>query len=85
MRAKGRKQGHFVALSGFKKVPGPPGSRFSLMIIDSTGLPVFPLCEWYRRKKEFDPGRTPDTYLDMLLPYFGFLHQKGYRWNVYWP
>jgi hypothetical protein len=27
MRTKGRKYGRFVALSGLKKVPGPPGSR----------------------------------------------------------
>lgn len=82
MRAKGRKQGRFMALSGLKKVSGPPGSRFPLLIVDATGLPVFPLCEWYRRKKEDDGGRTPDTYLEMLLPYFGFLIQKGYAWNA---
>src|SRR5450631_2511123 len=81
MRAKGRKHGRFVALSGLKKIPGPPGSRFPLMIVDAAGLPVFPLCEWYRRKKEYDTGRTPNTYLDMMLPYFGFLLLKGYAWN----
>jgi hypothetical protein len=82
MRAKGRKHGRFIALSGLKKVSGPPGSRFPLLIVDTMGLPVFPLCEWYRRKKEDDSGRTPDTYLEMLLPYFGFLIQKGYAWNA---
>ncbi len=82
MRAKGRQHGRFIALSGLKKVPGPPGSRFPLMIVDATGLPVFPLCEWYRRKKEDDAGRTPDTYLEMMLPYFGFLIQKRYAWNA---
>jgi hypothetical protein len=81
MRAKGRQHGRFVALSGIKKVKAPPESRFPLIIIDSTGLPIFPLCEWYRRKKEYDDGRTPDTYLEMILPYFGFLSQKGYAWN----
>src|SRR5258708_35878518 len=82
MGEKGRKDGRFIALSGLKKVSGPPGSRFPLLIVDATGLPVFPLCEWYRRKKEEDGGRTPDTYLEMLLPYFGFLIQKGYAWNA---
>src|SRR6266567_4717640 len=82
MRAKGRKRGRFVALDGLKKVPGPPGSRFPLMIVDGTGLPVFYLSEWYRRRKEFDPGRTPDTYLDLLLPWASFLLQKGYVWNA---
>ena len=82
MHAKGRKHGRFVALSGLKKVPGPPGSRFPLMIVDASGLPVFYLSEWYRRKKEFDLGRTPDTYLDLLLPWASFLLQKGYAWNA---
>jgi integrase len=82
MRAKGRKQGRFVALSGLKKVPGPPGGRYQLLVIDAAGLPVFPLCEWYRYTKEFDSGRTPDTYLDMALPFFGFLLQRGYAWNA---
>jgi hypothetical protein len=81
MRAKGRKRGRFVALSGLQKVPGPPGSRFPIMVLDSTGLPVFPLCEWYRLKKACDQGRTPDTYLEMVLPYFGFLLQRGYVWS----
>lgn len=76
MRAKGRRHGRFVALSGLKKIPGPPGSRFSVMIVTAIGLPIFPLCEWYRRKKEDDAGRTPDTYLEMVLPYFGFLEVK---------
>lgn len=81
MRAKGRRQGRFMALSGLKKVPGPPGSPFSVMIIDATGLPVFCLSEWYRRKKTLDVGRTADTYLEMLLPWAGFLIQEGYAWN----
>lgn len=82
MRAKGRKHGRFVALSRFKKIPGPAGSRFPLMIIDAAGLPVFYLCEWYRRRKAFDSGRTSDTYLEFLLPWAGFLAGKsGYSWN----
>src|SRR6266536_4104225 len=82
MRAKGRKHGRFMALSGLKKIASPPGSRFPLLIIDATGLPVFPLCEWYPCKKAYDVGRTPDTYLEMLLPFFGFLQQKGYGWSA---
>jgi site-specific recombinase XerD len=82
MHAIGRKHGRFVALSGLKRIPGPPGSRFSLIIVDATGLPVFYLSEWYRRKKEFDLGRTSDTYLDLLLPWAGYLFQKGYAWNA---
>jgi hypothetical protein len=73
MRAKGRTQGRFVALSGLKKLASPPGSPYPLLIVDSSGLPVFFLCEWYRRKIEADPGRTANTYLDMALPWAGFL------------
>lgn len=81
MRSKGRRQGRFVSLSGLKKLAPPPGSSYPLLIVDTSGLPVFPLCEWYRRKKADDTGRTPDTYLEMLQPYFGFLLIKKYAWN----
>jgi integrase len=81
MRAKGLAHGRFVALSGLRKIPGPPGSSFPLIVLDRTGQPIFFLSEWYRRKKEFDPGRTPDTYLEMLLPWVGFLLQRGYDWD----
>ncbi len=82
MRAKGRRQGRFMALSGLKKLPAPPGSQYPLLIVDSTGSPVFFLSEWYRRKKAVDPGRTPDTYLDMALPWAAFLLRRGYAWNA---
>lgn len=81
MRAKGRKQGRFVALGGLKKLKPPPGSSYPLLIIDPAGHSVFFLCEWYRLQKERDPGRTSDTYLDMLLPWAGFLLRHGYAWN----
>ncbi len=82
MRAKGRKQGRFVALSGLKKLAPPPNSQYPLLIVDATGLPVFFLCEWYRSQKAADLGRTPETYLDMLLPWAGFLLRRGYAWNA---
>jgi integrase len=82
MRAKGRKQGRFVALSGLTKLAAPPDSQYPLLIVDSAGSPVFFLCEWYRRKKAVDSGRTPDTYLDMALPWAGFLLRRGYAWNA---
>jgi DprA winged helix domain len=81
MRAKGRKHGCFVSLSGLKKLTPSPGSPYPLLIVDTDGQSVFFLCEWYRRRKEADPGRTPDTYLDMLLPWAGFLLRHGYAWN----
>jgi site-specific recombinase XerD len=82
MRAKGRKQGRFVSLSGLKKLAPPPGSPYPLLIVDSKGLPVFFLCEWYRRKIEADPGRTANTYLDLALPWAGYLLRREYAWNA---
>ncbi len=81
VRTKGRKQGRFVALSGLKKLTPPPGSPYPLLVVDPTGSPVFFLSEWYRLQKARDPGRTPDTYLDMLLPWAGFLLRRGHAWN----
>ncbi len=81
MRSKGRLHGRFVSLSGLKKLDPPPGSPYPLLIVDAKGQPVFFLCEWYRRRKEVDPGRTPDTYLDMAQPWAAFLLRKGYAWN----
>lgn len=82
MRPKGRVLGRFAALSGLHKVAGPEASQYPVMIVDTRGLPVFFLCEWYRRRKEYDHGRTPDTYLDMLLPFAGFLLRHGYAWEA---
>src|SRR5260221_3500774 len=81
VRIKGRKQGRFVALSGLKKLTPPPGSPYPLLVVGPTGQSVFFLCEWYRLQKERDPGRTPDTYLDMALPWAGFLLRHAYAWN----
>ncbi len=82
MRPKGRKRGRFMALSGLRKVAGLEGSRYPVMIVDGNGLPLFYLCEWYRRRKEYDYGRTSETYLDMLLPFAGFLQRYQYAWDA---
>src|SRR5260370_22753192 len=82
MRAKGRNQGQFVALSGLRKVVVPPGSCYKLIMLDEHGLPVFQLSEWYVRRKGSGAERTRDTYLDMLLPFVGFQLRKGYMWNA---
>src|SRR5260370_6455504 len=82
VRAKGRKQGWFVTLRGFKKIAYIRGRSYPLLIVDSSGLPVFFLCEWYRRKVEADPGRTADTYLVMVLPWAGYLLRHNYNWTA---
>jgi site-specific recombinase XerD len=82
MRAKGRHLGRFTALSGLRKIPGPPESRYELMIIDENGLPVFHLSEWYRQRKNLGASRTRDTYLDMLLPWTAFQLRHHYAWDA---
>ncbi len=72
MRAKGREQGRFVALSGFRKIAGLPGGRYELLIVDSAGRPVSPLCEWYRLRKQPGPNGTRRTYLAFLQPFFAY-------------
>jgi hypothetical protein len=82
MRAKGREQGRFVALSGFRKMAGPPGGRYELLIVDGTGRPVSPLCEWYRLRKQPGPNGTRRTYLAFLQPFFAYLLTHGHAWNA---
>ena len=74
MRAKGREQGRFVALSGFRKMVVPPGGRYELLIVDHTGRPVSPLCEWYRLRKQPGPNSTRRTYLYVT---WNTTHQLG--------
>src|SRR5438067_932083 len=82
MRAKERRQGRFVSLSGLCKERGRPGDRYELKILDSQGRPVSHLMEWFRLRKEPGPDRTRNTYLDLLLPFAGFQIRQGYVWNA---
>lgn len=71
-----------VGSSGLRKLAGPPGSPFEVVIVDRQGYPVTPLCEWYRRRHEPGPDRTRQTYLGMLFSFMGFFLEKGYAWNA---
>jgi len=82
MRVKGREQGRFVALSGFRKITGPPCGRYELLIVDGSGRPVSHLCEWYRLRKQPGPNGTRRTYLNFLQPFFAYLLSYGYAWNA---
>jgi len=82
MRTKGREQGRFVALSGFRKIAGPPGGRYEVLIVDGKGKPVSHLCEWYRLRKHPGPNGTRRTYLNFLQPFFAYLLSHGYAWNA---
>jgi hypothetical protein len=82
MRTKGREQGRFVALSGFRKITGPPDGRYELLIVDGNGKPVSHLCEWHRLRKQSGPNGTRRTYLNFLQPFFAYLLSRGYAWNA---
>jgi hypothetical protein len=82
MRTKGRVQGRFVALSGFRKIAGPSGGRYEVLIVDGNGRPVSHLCEWYRLRKQPGPNGTRRTYLNFLQPFFAYLNAHGYAWNA---
>lgn len=66
---------------GLQKVVSPPGGRYALIIVDSSGRPVSPLTEWYRLRKQPGPDGTRRTYLGFLLPFFGYLLTREYAWN----
>jgi hypothetical protein len=82
MRTKGREQGRFVALSGFRKIAGPSGGRYELLIVDGNGKPVSHLCEWYRLRKQPGQNGTRRTYLNFLQPFFAYILSHGYAWNA---
>jgi integrase len=82
VREKGREQGRFVSLSGFRKMIGPPGGCYEIIILDGSGRPVSPLCEWYRLRKQPGQQGTRRTYLAFLQPFFAYLLSHGYAWNA---
>ena len=82
VRVKGREQGRFVALSGFRKIAGSPDGRYEVLIVDGKGKPVSHLCEWYRLRKQPGPNGTRRTYLNFLQPFFAYLIARGYAWNA---
>src|SRR2546427_6298646 len=81
MTHKQQDRGQFVGVSGLRKIAGPPGSAFEVIVIDRRGRPVSHLSEWYRRRHEPGPDRTRQTYLGMLFPVMGFFLERGYAWN----
>ncbi|HET8840566.1 MAG TPA: hypothetical protein VFN35_03825, partial [Ktedonobacteraceae bacterium] len=82
MRAATRVQGRFVSTCGLKKIADAPGSRYQLIIVDQAGHPVSHLMEWHRlRQKQPGTDSTRRTYLNLLLPFMGYLLKKGVKWN----
>jgi integrase len=81
MRTVTRVHGRFVSTCDFRKVVCAPGGRYELILIDSADRPVSPLTEWYRLRKQPGGDGTRRTYLNFLLPFFGYLLKKGTTWN----
>ncbi len=81
MRTVTRIRGRFVSTYGLRKVPCPPGGKYELIVLDSAGHPVSPLTEWYRLRKQPGGDGTRRTYLNFLLPFFGYLLKRGAAWN----
>lgn len=82
MRTKGREQGRFVALAGFRKLAGVPGGRYEVLIVDGQGRPVSPLCAWYRLRKQPGANGIRRTYLNFLQPFLAYLLSHGHAWSV---
>lgn len=81
MAQKRPQRGQLVGASGLRKMAGPPGSSFEIVVVDRQGRPVSHLSEWYRRRQEPGPARTRQTYLGMLFPVMGFFLDREYAWN----
>lgn len=83
MRPKQRSRGQFISIAGFHKVRGPAASPYELLLFDRYWRPIPHLNEWHRlHGEQLGKGRTRATYLDMLLPFMGFLLDKGYGWDA---
>ena len=72
MAQKRPQRGPLVGPSGLRQMAGPPGSSFEVVVLARQGRPVAHLSEWYRRRQEPGPDRTPQSYLGMLFPVMGF-------------
>lgn len=81
MRALPREHGRFVSRAGLKKVVGPSGGQYAIIIVDSNGCPVSALTEWYRLRRQSGSPGTRRTYLGFLLPFFGYLLAHSLAWN----
>lgn len=77
--AKGRFRSEYDLLKLRVRDPEIP---YTLLVFDPTGDLVAPLNEWYRLRTGAVADRTRETYLAMLLPFFGFLLQNGYAWDA---
>ncbi len=77
-----RHRGQFVSRYGLQKIATASDAGYDLIIADRYGRPVFYLTEWYARRTRWGAESTTRAYLNMLLPYAGFLIEQGYAWNA---
>jgi integrase len=68
-------------VGGFRAVPRPEGvtSRYSLVVVDGEGWPHLPLTRFYDLARQGLSDGAARTYLNALLPYFGYLYADEWR------
>lgn len=77
-----RTQGRFASRYGITRDFDPSRSPFPMLVLNSRGVPIAPLCLWFASCRQ--PGRdgTVETYLSCLIPFFGFLQSREYEWSA---
>ena len=65
----------------FRVVPRPEGvmSHYSLVVVDGEGRPHLPLTRFYGKAQQGLSDGAARTYLNVLLPYFGYLTTNHWR------
>jgi hypothetical protein len=54
-------------------------SRYTAVVVDSSGLPHLPLTIFYHEVQHYVASGTARTYLNALLPFFAYLASDPWR------
>lgn len=74
--------GRFGSSAGFHVLRiSDPESPYDFLVFDRAGTLVAPINLWGRLRRGRGSMKTREAYLDMLLPWFGWLQDHGYPWN----
>jgi len=68
--------------SPIRKVVGKPNDPYETVFVNQRGLPIVPLTEWYRLRKQAGPESTRNTYLACLQPFLAYLEDQSCPWNA---
>ena len=65
----------------FRVVRRPEGvaSRYAIVVVDYNGFPHRPLTTFYHELQHYIADGTARTYLNTLIPYFGYLTTDAWR------